>query len=189
MNDFITVPERGESNMIQSMRDRYFNQRRIKKLTQLKAGFYIRVHFQPLFANGRMLSFSVESVIGKPFVVIDQHDKRRNWKVWQRKTDRWPNDNRQMYVDDMGVRERIGPYGAVIFRFSNDLLLRLEAVREQGDFASWCWFHGVSSTEDTYREFETQVSWEREMDRAMDSAYDFDDRDYDATYDDHREYA
>ena len=187
-----------ESGVVPTRSSKFFSQRHVKTLAELKNGLYIRVFFQPVFSNGRMLSFGVERVYGKPFKDTRKRTVtifgRGMWKVYgesEAKRESWERKYSSSeygvnFVDSLGIKSLNN--SVVLFRYSSRMWLELQRIASIGDFAAWCFYKDKLPTDESYLIFSEEVEHERYMDQMQSdylrSAYDYEpDWDDDPSFD------
>lgn len=190
-DDYITVPPHEEVPHMLLSTSRHFSKHRVTKFSDAKAGWYIRVFFQPLYGNGRMLSMSIYQMYGRPYVQrTARTDGERGYTgespqmkvreiTYNRYEEPYHCERDRTFLSDAGINNRIN--GARLYRFTSKLWRELRDIQRMDDFAAWCWFTGNVPSEDQYLEFYLHVESEREEDRMwsrIESDYDYTDDDY-----------
>lgn len=197
VSDFKTTPAMpGVMPVIPDPTSRFFNKARIRNLDDLKEGHYIRVWWQPLYANGSMMAIEHRQFAGKPYRYKNKETslygsykikKRLSSKEAAREAffDKAPASIRELgrsqFTSDLGVGGQLfARHSAQLFRFSSKMLLELERIQSMGDFATFCWFHNMTPSVASYVDFVEVVEMERYEERIFNgSLYEHSETFYD----------
>lgn len=169
-DEFTTTPPYVEVPHLLLSTARHFSKDRVTKDSDVKAGWYIRLFFQPLYRNGRMLFMSTKQMYGRPYI----QNRSKSWMraslqmkcrdlTYNKHGELYVSDHLRTYLSDAGINDR--PCGPRLYRFSSRLWNEILSIQEMGDFPAWCWFMGTIPSSDSYLDFIDVVESERAEDR------------------------